>query len=218
MSAGCPFSRRDMLKAGGAASILAAGGALMPTSSIAASDMKGVQVPGFYRFKLGDFEITVLSDGSYTLPTNLLGTNVPREDVRAFLEANFLSPDERLSHVNIPLINTGKELVLVDVGGGMNWMATAGKLSCGWTRDRAQSSSAARAPCGRSWRCATCSRSIAVRRSVAGPRRDSPTRPEPMAARTNSRAAQNTAGEVRIRGTSSSVLAQWQGQEPGKPI
>lgn len=91
--------------------------------------MKGVQVPGFYRFKVGAFEITVLSDGSYTLPTRLLGTNVPREKVTAFLEANLLSPDETVSHVNIPLINTGKELVIVDVGGGMNWMPTAGKLT-----------------------------------------------------------------------------------------
>lgn len=129
MTAGSPFSKRDMLKAGGAASMLAAGGILLPTPVRATAEMKGEQVPGFYRFMLGAFEVTVLSDGSYTLPTNLLGTNVPRETVRNFLEANLLSPDERVSHVNIPLINTGKELVLVDVGGGMNWMPTAGKLT-----------------------------------------------------------------------------------------
>ena len=118
-----------MLKTGGAASILAAGGLLFPTPVRAAAEMKGQQVPGFYRFKLGAFEITVLSDGSYTLPTSLLGTNVPPEKVKAFLEKNLMDPDERVSHVNIPLINTGKELVLVDVGGGMNWMPNAGKLT-----------------------------------------------------------------------------------------
>lgn len=118
-----------MLRAGGAAGVLAAGGLLLPATVCGAADMKGEQVPGFYRFMLGAFEVTVLSDGSYTLPTRLLGTNVPREKVRAFLEANLLDPDERASHVNIPLINTGKELVLVDVGGGMNWMPTAGKLT-----------------------------------------------------------------------------------------
>ena len=129
MTAGSPFSRRDMLRAGGAASVLAAGGLLVPAPVWGAAEMKGTQVPGFYRFKLGDFEVTILSDGAYTLPTNLLGTNVPREKVTAFLEANMLSPDERVSHVNIPLINTGKELILVDVGGGPNWMPTAGKLT-----------------------------------------------------------------------------------------
>jgi glyoxylase-like metal-dependent hydrolase (beta-lactamase superfamily II) len=129
MSAGSPFSRRDMLKAGGAASILAAGGLLVPSPLMAAAEMKGAQVPGYYRFKLGDFEITVLSDGAYTLPTNLMATNIPREEVKAYLKANFLHPEERLSHVNIPLINTGEELILVDVGGGENWMPTAGKLA-----------------------------------------------------------------------------------------
>ena len=109
--------------------MLAASGVWIPTSVQAAAEMKGVQVPGFYRFKLGAFEVTVLSDGSYTLPTSLLGTNVPREKVKAFLEANLMDPSERVSHVNIPLINTGKELVLVDVGGGMNWMPNAGKLT-----------------------------------------------------------------------------------------
>lgn len=129
MTVRLPFSRREILAAGGAAGVLSAAEILLPTPLRAAAEMKGVQVPGFYRFKLGAFEITVLSDGAYTLPTRLLGTNVPREKVTAFLEANLLSPDERLSHVNIPLINTGKELVLVDVGGGMNWMPTAGKLT-----------------------------------------------------------------------------------------
>ena len=117
-----------MLMAGGAAGILAAGGVLLPAPVRAAADMQGTQVPGFYRFMLGDFEITILSDGSYTLPTSLLGTNVPREEVQAFLKANFLDPDRRTSHVNIPLINTGDELILVDVGGGPNWQASAGKL------------------------------------------------------------------------------------------
>ena len=129
MAGGSPFSRRDMLRAGGAASVLAAGGVLVPLPAYGAAEMKGGQVPGYYRFKHGAFEITVLSDGAYMLPTNLLGTNVAREKVVAYLEENLLDADERVSHVNIPLINTGKQLILVDVGGGMNWMPTAGKLT-----------------------------------------------------------------------------------------
>ena len=118
-----------MLKAGAAAGAVAAGGLLGPAPLQAAAKMKGGQVPGYYRFMLGDFEVTVLSDGAYTLPTSLLGTNVPRETVTAYLKANLLDTEERVSHVNIPLINTGEELVLVDVGGGENWMPTAGKLA-----------------------------------------------------------------------------------------
>lgn len=128
MSGRAPISRRDVLKAGGAAGALAAGAAVAPGPILAAAPMKGGQVPGFYRFKLGEFEVTVLSDGSYTLSTELLGTNVPREKVRDFLKENFLDPDQRVSHVNIPLINTGDKLVLIDVGGGANWLTGAGKL------------------------------------------------------------------------------------------
>lgn len=129
MSARSAMSRRSVLKAGGAAGVLAASGILMPPRLHAAAEMKGSQVPGYYRFKLGAFEVTVLSDGSYTLPTDLLGTNVPREKVTEYLKANYLNPDQRVSHVNIPLINTGDKLVLVDVGGGMNWMPGAGRLT-----------------------------------------------------------------------------------------
>lgn len=125
------FSRRRFLQAGGTAALTAGAAGILPFSppAMAAADMKSSQAPGFYRFKLGGYEVTVLSDGSYVLPTTLMGTNVPPEQVKAFLASHFLSTEQRLSHVNLPLINTGKELVLVDVGGGMNWMATAGKLT-----------------------------------------------------------------------------------------
>ncbi len=118
------FDRRAFLAGSAAAAVAAA----TTDPAHAAAAMKRTQVPGYYRFVLGDFEITVLSDGSYEIPTTLTGTNVPREEVQAFLARNFLNPETRTSHVNIPLINTGRELVLVDVGGGANWRATAGKL------------------------------------------------------------------------------------------
>lgn len=118
------LSRRGILQGGAAA--LALGG--VSGKAQAAADMQGTQVPGYYRIALGDFEITVLSDGSYELPTDLIGQNQPREAIKAYLEANFLDPERRLSHVNIPLINTGEELILVDVGGGGNFLDGAGKL------------------------------------------------------------------------------------------
>lgn len=124
------LSRRTLIKSAGVVGAAAAsGGLLFPHTANAKLDKKGTQVSGFYRFNLGEFEVTVLSDGSYALPTALIGTNIPRDKVIAYLKSNFLSPVERLSHVNIPLINTGKDLVLVDVGGGPNWQATAGKLA-----------------------------------------------------------------------------------------
>ena len=119
------ISRRLLLKTGGA---LAGAGLLMPGITFAAAKQQTSQVAGFYRFKLGDFEITILSDGAYSLPTDLIAQNQPRDKVRAYLKENFLDTEQRLSHVNIPLINTGKELVLVDVGGGTNFLSGAGQL------------------------------------------------------------------------------------------
>ncbi len=121
-------SRRGVLVAGGAATILSLSGAMGMDVSRAAAQMQNAQVPGFYRFRLGDFEVTILSDGSFTLPTDLLGQNRPRDEVKAYLEANFLDPGRLTSHVNIPLINTGEELILVDVGGGGNFLTGAGQL------------------------------------------------------------------------------------------
>lgn len=129
MPADTRISRREILKTGSSGALLAAGTMAFSRPLHAAADMVGTQVPGYYRFKLGTFEITVLSDGSYTLPTNLLGINVPREKVTDLLKANYLDSDRRISHVNIPLINTGDKLVLIDAGGGMNWMPGAGKLA-----------------------------------------------------------------------------------------
>ena len=73
-------------------------------------------------------KFTILSDGSYSLPTDLIAQNQPREIVKAYLKSNYLNTEQRTSHVNIPLINTGKELILVDVGGGPNFLSGAGQL------------------------------------------------------------------------------------------
>lgn len=122
--------RRFFMGAGaGAAGLALADSAGFITPARAAAPMQGTQAPGWYRLKLGSFEITILSDGSYELPTSLMATNRPRDEVKALLEANFLPTETRTSHVNIPLINTGSELILVDVGGGPNWQPTAGRLT-----------------------------------------------------------------------------------------
>ena len=123
-----PFSRRDMLKAGGAAAAMAAATPLVSRPAVAKADKQTSQVPGFYRFDVGDFELTVVSDGNITLPTALEATNVPEAELKAYLEANYLDPDMVYSQMNVCLINTGDELILVDVGGGNYFQDSAGKL------------------------------------------------------------------------------------------
>ena len=101
-----PFNRRDMLKAGGAAALLAAGAQLLPENAIAKTKKTHKQAPGFFRFSHGDFEITVVSDGNLVLPASFMAGDVPEAKLKAFLTANYLNAQTHLSHINLTLINT----------------------------------------------------------------------------------------------------------------
>jgi glyoxylase-like metal-dependent hydrolase (beta-lactamase superfamily II) len=91
-----------------------------------ATPMAGTQAPGFFRLKVGAYEVTVLSDGSLTLDATLF--------VGDAAGAAKLLRDAHLPTVNIPtplntwLINTGDKLVLVDTGGGTHFAPTVGQL------------------------------------------------------------------------------------------
>jgi glyoxylase-like metal-dependent hydrolase (beta-lactamase superfamily II) len=71
---------------------------------------------GFYRLMIGDFEVTVLSDGTNPLPAmQLLQGNPAR--IAAALKRHFLGEQVETSH-NAFLVNTGTKLVLIDAGAG----------------------------------------------------------------------------------------------------
>lgn len=75
------------------------------------------QVPGVYPFKLGDFTITALSDG--TLPQDLhtlLSNTNPAETDRLLQESFLTNPVE--ASINAFLIDTGEQQLLVDTGAG----------------------------------------------------------------------------------------------------
>lgn len=92
--------------------------ALLPTASIqAAAPPAKTQAPGFYRAALGDFEITVLSDGALPLPVDKLLTNTTPQAVDKALAKSYLKTPVDTS-VNAFLINTGTKLVMVDAGTG----------------------------------------------------------------------------------------------------
>lgn len=126
-----PFSRRDMLRAGGAGALMAAMGlplvSLHSGKALAKADFAGTQAPGYFRFRLGGFEISIISDGNLYLPTNLLAKNVPEAELKAFLKAHYLPTEQHMSHLNLCLLNTGKEVILVDAGSGLNFQDWAGK-------------------------------------------------------------------------------------------
>ncbi|MEO7731697.1 MAG: MBL fold metallo-hydrolase [Kofleriaceae bacterium] len=99
-----------------------------PTSSaLASAPLAKSGNPGYYRMMLGDFEVTALSDGTVTLPTDTLLINTTKAKVEAALAKAYLKAPTETS-VNGYLINTGTKLVLIDAGAGTLFGPTLGKL------------------------------------------------------------------------------------------
>jgi glyoxylase-like metal-dependent hydrolase (beta-lactamase superfamily II) len=115
-------SRRDILRLAALAPALALPSILTARSAAAA------QNAGWFRFTLGDAEVTIVSDGNLTTPANLLGVNADPEEVKAFLKARFLDPDVNYAHTNHVIVRQGDRMVLTDVGSGEKFQPTAGKL------------------------------------------------------------------------------------------
>ncbi|MFP8965087.1 MBL fold metallo-hydrolase [Pokkaliibacter sp. CJK22405] len=74
---------------------------------------------GYYRTMLGNFEVTVLSDGTNPLPADKLLKGIAPDELNALLKQQHLTNPVTTS-VNEVLINTGEKLILIDTGtGGM---------------------------------------------------------------------------------------------------
>ncbi len=107
------LSRREFI-------IATAGGVL--TSALPAFAAKP------YSFKLGAFELTVVSDGHLVLPTSFLAPDAPPAERDALLRAAGETGSQYNSPTNVTLVRTGEELILVDMGSGDRFMPTAGRL------------------------------------------------------------------------------------------
>lgn len=123
-------SRRGVLAAGaGALAFPMIAGAAAPAR--AAAPMAGPSTPEHYRFKLGQFEVTTISDGSVQFdgPHPIFGQNVGAEDVAALAEANFLPSDRMEIGFTPVIVNTGAALVMFDAGNGARRRPNAGNLA-----------------------------------------------------------------------------------------
>ena len=100
---------------------------LFSTGAAAGAPDQKTQAPGYYRWMLGEFEITVLSDGTFPMDTDKLLTNIAPKQLDAVLARSFLKNPVETS-VNGFLINTGAKLVLVDTGCGTLFGPTVGRL------------------------------------------------------------------------------------------
>lgn len=104
-----------------AAVILAAlaGPVAGPNAALDAAPQHRDQQPGFYRLKVGDLEVTALYDGTGVFdPHWLNGTKTTMDGV-----VKGLREDPHMLDVVDSgfLVNTGKQLILVDAGAGTWW-------------------------------------------------------------------------------------------------
>ncbi len=75
------------------------------------------QLPGIYQFELGDFTITVLSDGTVPQDLYTLLTNTNPGKIDSLLYRSFQANPIETS-INVFVIDTGDKRVLVDTGAG----------------------------------------------------------------------------------------------------
>ena len=94
---------------------------LAVSSALAQISIAKNGTPGWYRMRLGNFEVTALSDGMLQLPVDKMFTKVNPSRIRSLLSRSGLSNDVRTS-VNAFLVNTGSRLVLIDTGTGTSQM------------------------------------------------------------------------------------------------
>jgi glyoxylase-like metal-dependent hydrolase (beta-lactamase superfamily II) len=120
------ISRRALLKS---VPLAATTFAWPATHGAAAAPASGQQVAGFYRFKLGSFELTAVYDGFWDRPIDSkFVRNVPYAEVKKALVDAFMPPDTLAMPFTPLLINTGGKLVLLDTGSGGQLATTAGTL------------------------------------------------------------------------------------------
>jgi glyoxylase-like metal-dependent hydrolase (beta-lactamase superfamily II) len=85
----------------------------------AAAPAVGKQAPGYYRYKVGEFEVTVVTDGARTFPLpETFVRNAKKDEVNAALEKAFLPKDTLTIPFNPVVVNTGSKLVMIDTGNG----------------------------------------------------------------------------------------------------
>jgi glyoxylase-like metal-dependent hydrolase (beta-lactamase superfamily II) len=116
------LSRRGLLGAA-AATALAPLTASWPAQ--AAAPLAGKQASGFYRYKVGSFEVTAVFDGLRTIPlpdNHVRG--ISKQEVSDALGAVYFDKDNASTPITPAVVNTGSKLVVIDTGIGPAMLAT----------------------------------------------------------------------------------------------
>jgi glyoxylase-like metal-dependent hydrolase (beta-lactamase superfamily II) len=122
------YSRRRILRSATAASACALA-ASKPDLGALAQTASEPRAATHHRIVVGSRDVLVLSDGYLVVPAGMLAGNVPEPEVRSFLAARAAGPERVRFHINVALVKTGDDYVLIDAGSGSTWEQTAGMLA-----------------------------------------------------------------------------------------
>lgn len=84
------------------------------------------QAPGFFRFKLGDYDVTTINDGFFVRPVAGFVKNALDDEVQAAIEEARLPGNGVFIPFTTLVVNTGAKLVLIDCGNGDSGAPTSG--------------------------------------------------------------------------------------------
>ena len=109
----------------------AAGGSSAETVAAAntAGDGNRPRQAPFYRTTLGNADITIVSDGDFTLTRDFLYPDPPPEEFNALLASAYRPGDELLLPANAMVIDINGQRVLIDAGSGDKFQPGVGKLA-----------------------------------------------------------------------------------------
>jgi len=121
------ITRRTVL-AGTALAAAPLGGpaALAQTNTATPGPSMSGQAPGFYRYRIGDIEVTAINDGFANRPVDGFIRNAEVKDVQAALEEAFLPTDAFPITFNTLVLNHGGKITLIDAGNGDMGAPTSG--------------------------------------------------------------------------------------------
>jgi glyoxylase-like metal-dependent hydrolase (beta-lactamase superfamily II) len=114
------LTRRHLLTTAVAATAATATTPLSAPSPVqAAAPPAGKQAPGWYRYKVGSIEVTVVTDGARTFPLpETFVTNAKPDEVNAALAAAYMETGKVTIVFNPIVVNTGSKLIVIDTGFG----------------------------------------------------------------------------------------------------
>ncbi|KVN80708.1 MBL fold metallo-hydrolase [Burkholderia ubonensis] len=102
---------------------------VQPVTANLGKEGSGELVPSRYAVRVGDIDVVLISDGVLPLPTSTMSTNVSEADRNEWFDGRFLQRDMFDWALNVALVRSGEQLILIDsgVGDGFEYFTRAGQ-------------------------------------------------------------------------------------------